>query len=212
MKASLFNLLIILGGGLFVAPAMLVLPLRSYLFNYRQVGLIPLFWLISLAALYLLGVYITAILLRFARPRQQQQGNWQRILLRLCVPAALTATLAIALHSGFPGNFATAEVRQRWAYTEFSHYDAIVKQIKQCAAIRNRIGNVSTIAPTQGRNVTVFDPGSSGHRGEFTLETIGTQGTGIVNFQFAIETSANPIGFTHNNQTERLNCHNNAFQ
>lgn len=135
--------------------------------------------------------------------RRQKKTKWRNVLFRWLVPAALVAT---TLHSTLLVTFATAEFRQRWAYTEFSDYERVVEDIQQCQAITGRIASIKTVAPTRGRNFTTYDPGSSGHSGEFTLEVIGPNDRGIAHSEFHIFTSMYAVQFTHNNKTERLMC------
>lgn len=111
-------------------------------------------------------------------------------------------------HQYFPGVNASAKSREKWAYQEFSDYDKIVNVIKSCEAIIIRVGHVKLIAPTQGKNYVIYDPGSSGHRGEMTLEVIGEKATGIYNFSFSIETTASRGWLTYQNKREKIYCKN----
>lgn len=264
IKNGLVALASMLGGGLFVAVAAVVPFLRDFLFNYHQ------FWgpsygsLVSVLAFYLLGVYLTAVLLRqiysnslrtfepsflvmgnavglliaislmnclawtfsgswvlgayllsflfvllctgLAGSIKRQKGARRRyILLRWLVPVVLIAT---TLHSSLLVTFAPAEVRQRWAYTEFSDYGYVMDSIRQCPAITGRIASIKTVAPAQGRNFTIYDPGSSGHQGEFTLEIIGPIDSGIAHSEFHIGTNLYAVQFTHSGKTEMLTCPN----
>ncbi len=135
--------------------------------------------------------------------KRQKASKWRYALLRWWVPAVLMAT---TVHSSLLVTFAPAEIRQRWAYTEFSDYEYAAKDIRQCPAITGRIASIKTVAPTRGRNFTFYDPGSSGHSGEFTLEVAGPKEKGIANAQFHIGTSLSQVKFTHDNQTEMLTC------
>lgn len=252
-----------LGGVLVLVVAIVLPPVRNFLFNYHQFYGASYGSLVSLLAFYLLGFYFTALILRQFYPNQlqtfepsflvmgnatgllvaisllncfswtlqsdllrfganlvsflfvllctalacsvkrQKSSKWQDTLLRWSVPAVLMAT---TIHSSLLVTFAPAEVRQRWAYTEFSEYEYAVKDLRQCPAITGRIASIKTIAPTRGKNFTFYDPGSSGHSGEFTLEVTGPMGKGIANSQFHIGTNMYHVKFTHDNKTEMLIC------
>lgn len=185
------------------------------LFNYMQVsaGGNVLIQLANGLLLYLLGVCLIALLLRKCYPRRgrNQLANKRRTLLKLIAPALLVLALVAVNYRGFPA-FAFAEARQRWAYTEFTDYKYAVSVIQNCEPIKARVGNVKTVAPTWGKNVTVRDPGSSGHRGEFTLEVVGDKGTGVAYASFHIETALYATKFTHEGKTETLTCDNAGDQ
>lgn len=166
----------------------------------------------SLLLLYLLSVYVIAILLYQRYPNRtrtlEPSQKKRRVLLRSIVPALLILLLAIVNDNIFPSVFASAEARQRWAYKEFTDYPHVVDDIQNCQPIQARIGNIKTIAPTWGQNVTVREPGSSGHHGEFTLEVIGDQGKGVAYSRFHIGTVLSSVKFTHEGKTEMLTCDN----
>ena len=179
--------------------------------NYMQVstGWNVLIQLANGLLLYLLGVCLLVILLRKRDPRRgrNQPANKRRNLLKFIAPALLILALIAVNYGGFPA-FASAEARQQWAYTEFTDYKYAVSDIQNCEPIKARVGNVTTVAPTWGKNMTVRDPGSSGHRGEFTLEVIGDKGIGIANGRFHISTSLSKVKFTDEGKTETLTCDN----
>ncbi|MGB3790156.1 MAG: hypothetical protein WA949_19260 [Phormidesmis sp.] len=127
-------------------------------------------------------------------------------LLRILIPVLLGLTLTAINYTGFPGSRASAETRQQWAYKEFEEYPSVVEQVSSCKLIIDRVGAVKTVAPIKGRNTINRDPGSSGHRGELTLEVVGEAGTGVANSSFHIFTSLYEIKFTQNNKTETLTC------
>ncbi len=138
--------------------------------------------------------------------KRQKAASTGRNLIRLVTPTLLVIVLLIINYNGFPGAYSKAQRREQWANTKFEDYDYVVNAIRSCSAIINRVGDIEAVAPTRGRNVTVRDPGSSGHSGEFTLEVIGKSGIGIANFSFHIGTTVHWVRFTHRNQTETLNC------
>ncbi|MBE9079453.1 hypothetical protein IQ241_19490 [Romeria aff. gracilis LEGE 07310] len=129
-------------------------------------------------------------------------------LRRAAIPVVLVFFLCLLNYSGFPGVNAPAQSRQQWAYTEFTDYKYAVSDIQNCEPIKAIVGNVKIIAPTWGKNMTVRDPGTLGHRGEFTLEVIGDKGTGIANARFHIFTSLYKVKFTDEDKTEILTCDN----
>lgn len=179
--------------------------------NYIQVSAMGsvLIGLVNGLLLYLLGVCLIALLRQKCYPRRgrNQPANKRRTLLKFIAPTLLILALVAVNYRGFPA-FASAEARQRWAYTEFTDYKYAVSDIQNCEPIKARVGNVKTAAPTWGKNVTVRDPGSSGHRGEFTLEVVGDKGTGIANARFHTSTRLYEVKFTDEGKTETLTCDN----
>ena len=186
------------------------------LFNYMQVsaGWNLLIQLANGLLLYLLGVCLIVILLRKrgSRGGRHQSANKLRILLKFIAPALLILALVAVNYRGFPGAFTSAEARQQWAYTEFTDYKYAVSDIQNCEPIKARVGNVKTVAPTWGQNVTVWENGSSGHRGEFTLEVVGDRGTGIANASFHLGTTLYAVKFAYRGKTETLTCDNAGDQ
>lgn len=216
MKSYWIALIAALGGFLFAGVSAKGLYAADILFNYRQVGAgrDVLIWLANILLLYLLGVCTIALLLRKCYPRRgrNQVANKQRTFLKFMVPAMLISALVVINYGSFPGAFASAEARQQWAYTEFTDYKFVVSDIQNCEPIKARVGNVKTIAPTWGKNITVRDSGSSGHYGEFTLEVIGDRGTGVANASFHIGTVIPSVEFTYAGKTEMLTCENAGDQ
>ena len=216
MKSYWIALIAALGGFLFTGVSAIGLYTTDFLFNYREVGAVGdvLVWLANILLLYLLGVYAITLLLRKYYPRRgrNQAANKRRTLLKFMVPTLLIAALVFIHYGSFPGAFASAETRQQWAYTEFTDYKYAVSDIQNCEPIKAKVGNVKTIAPIWGKNMTVRDPGSSGHRGEFTLEVIGDRGTGVANSSFHIGTVLYEVKFTYEGKTETLTCDNAGDQ
>ncbi len=161
------------------------------------------YWQLPLLAI--LPVMLLCTRLGFWVKRHKTVGK-RGTLLRLVVPALLITTLFWVHNNDFPTNFASAEARQQWAYAEFSDYKSVVQEIRSCQPLTARLGEIKTVAPTWGRNFTTYDLGSSGHNGEFTLQLIGTKGTGTANFGFHIETNVYQVKFTQNNKTNVLIC------
>lgn len=149
----------------------------------------------------LLGICLACVLK--TRKHNTHALAW---LLRLVIPITALYLLIILPSGNFPGVAASPEVRQKWAYKEFSDYGKIVNAIQSCKPIHKRVGTVKIVAPTQGKNYTFYDYGSSGHRGEMTLEVIGDQSTGVLNFQFHIETNLGQGKFTSSDKNEILSC------
>ncbi len=127
-------------------------------------------------------------------------------LFRALIPCAIVLTLLSLRNGSFPGVKAPAEVRQQWAYTQFSDYNEVVDSIKTCQPILERVGSVKVVAPTHGRNYIISDLGSSGHQGELTLEVVGEKGVGVANFSFHIVTSVSQVRFTNRGITENIVC------
>jgi hypothetical protein len=160
-------------------------------------------------ALCLLGIYtiyLVIALIAGSFNRSESTSNLKFSFLRILIPCAIFLTFILATDHGFPGVAAPAEVRQQWAYKEFWNYGGVVDSIKNCQPIIKRVGSVKFVAPTQGQNNVMYDPGSSGHSGEFTLEVVGDQGIGVANSKFHIGTSVSNVRFTYQKRTEELSC------
>lgn len=104
-------------------------------------------------------------------------------LMRASIPIGLIVCLYLLHYSGFPGENASAQARHKWGVRTFGSYDNITAQLNDCKGISDKIGDVTFVAPTVGENFYSADIDSyrSG-TGEFTLEVVGTTGTGIVQF------------------------------
>ncbi len=163
-------------------------------------------WLAVLPLLAIFSITLLCTRLGFLVKCRKTAGR-QGTLLRLVVPALLIAALFWIYNGDFPTNFASAEARQQWAYAEFTDYPSVVQEIRSCQPLTARLGEIKTVAPTWGRNFTIYDQGSSGHMGEFTLQLIGTKGTGTINFDFHIGTNVYKPKFTQNNKTNVVTCH-----
>ena len=151
--------------------------------------------------LSILGIYVAG---KFKRSKST--SNLIVSLLRILIPSAIAVTFILVYNNGFPGVAAPAEVRQQWASKEFWNYGGVVNSIKNCQPIIKRVGSVKFVAPTQGQNNVVFEPGSSGHSGELTLEVVGEKGIGVANFDFHIGTFVSNVRFTYQKRTEELSC------
>ncbi|MEG5059884.1 hypothetical protein QUB60_19025 [Microcoleus sp. A2-C5] len=158
-------------------------------------GVLLSFWL------SILGIYVAG---KFKRSKST--SNLIVSLLRILIPSAIALTFILVNNNGFPGVTAPAEVRQQWAYKEFWNYGGVVNSIKNCQPIIQRVGSVKFVAPTQGANNVTFEPGSSGHSGEFTLEVVGDQGIGVAYSYFHIGTFVSNVRFTYQKRTEELSC------
>lgn len=159
------------------------------------------FWVLFLPILLSISGFLIA-----SRIHSRRNSNLILSVSRILVPCAISLALILVNHSGFPGVTAPVELRQLWALKEFGDYNGVVKSIQNCRPIVDRVGTVQAVAPTQGKNFVISDPGSSGHSGELTLEVVGTKGTGIANFKFHIGTSVSSVDFTYQNKTENLAC------
>ena len=184
--------------------------LTSPLVNYRETGASDAVCSLLLIGFTLLLTIIQAITLiqRFCSERFRRGQDWQDwSLVPLLIPILI---LCIFLFSAnlFPGASAPAAVRQEWARKEFHDFNFVAKSIRQCREIVDRVGQVKSVAPTDGRNYVFYDPGSSGHQGELTLEVLGDKATGVANFKYRIFPSVAPMQFTHQGKTESLNCKN----
>jgi glucan phosphoethanolaminetransferase (alkaline phosphatase superfamily) len=175
---------------------------QSALRNTLPTGYIR-FWAFVLPNLFgFLGLLIIAT--RLKQPRQT--NNLILWVLRVLMLLTIAFAFVVVNYSDFPGVAAPAEVRQRWADKEFENYRELVETIGSCSAVIDRVGTVRSIAPTQGKNYVVAEQDSSGHHGEFTLEVIGSKGTGITNFKVHILTSVSMIQFTSQDGTGILQC------
>lgn len=160
------------------------------------------FWVLLFP--FLLSLVGICIARTFKRSKSTSNLNFS--LLRLLIPSAIALTFILVNNNGFPGVAAPAEVRQQWASKEFWNYGGVVNSIKSCQPIIKRVGSVKFVAPTQGQNDVFYDPGSSGHSGEFTLEVVGEKGIGVANFDFRIGTFVSNVRFTYQKRTEELSC------
>jgi intracellular septation protein A len=139
------------------------------------------------------------------------KSNSHRVvrLLRNLIPSLfilLTLTVIWVHNSSFPGVTAPSTVRQQWADKEFGEYKEVMETIKTCQPIIERVGSVKYVAPTQGRNYVIDDSGSSGHRGEFTLEVVGEKGIGVANFNFHHFTAVSHGQLTYQDRKEEIVC------
>ncbi|BBD62788.1 hypothetical protein NIES2109_56380 (plasmid) [Nostoc sp. HK-01] len=196
---------LVLGGtiGLLVGSLPICLNLltqRSYPFvSHCAILIVPISVLLSI-----LGIRIACEF-----PHRKSNFHRRLLLFKSLIPF-LVALLALSFiwlnSSSFPGANAALFVRQKWASKEFGGYKEVVETIKTCQPIIKRVGNVKYVAPTSGRNYVIYDPGSSGHSGEFTLEIVGEKGIGVANFSFHIETAVYNAQFTNQGKTEEIVC------
>ncbi len=158
----------------------------------------------------LISLLLSFLGIRIACRFERNKSNSTRrvLLLRALIPCAIALTLIWLHNNSFPSVNAPAEIRQEWAYIQFGDYKEVVNSIKTCQPILERVGSVKVVAPTQGRNYIISDPGSSGHQGELTLEVIGDKGVGVANFNFHIVTSVSQVRFTNRGKTETIVCRN----
>ncbi|MER3433591.1 MAG: hypothetical protein C4288_09185 [Leptolyngbya sp. ERB_1_1] len=181
--------------------------LTNPLVNYRETGIDD-----SLRSLLILGfmlllaiIQAIALIHRFWAERRSLSPEWW--LFRLLIPTLILCAFLFG-HHPFPGVSASAAVRQEWARREFQDFNFVAKSIRQCREIVDRVGQVTFVAPTDGRNYVYYDPGSSGHQGELTLEVVGDKATGVAKLKYHIYASVAPMQFTHHGKTESLNCKN----
>lgn len=129
---------------------------------------------------------------------------------RIGVPLLLILSLFFFTYTGFPGAHATTEVRDKWGIKTFpglldregSLY-AGVSAFQGCKPIVDRVGEIQAVAPTEGPNFFSSDFGSNHSQGEFTLEVVGSKGTGIANYEYS---NFNSVSFTFQGKTEKLSC------
>lgn len=179
------NLMQLVYGGFGVRPVLLILAA-----------------IVSVGALSFGGMYLAY---RLQLPHSHPRAQFSSVMLNSIVPVSLIAML-IWMHFGSFPMLATAQTRQEWAADKFNYYREIVQSVSSCSPIQERIGSVKSVAPTFGRNYVVADEGSSGHRGALTLEVVGTQGAGIIRFEFRHATNISPGQFTYQNQSEIVEC------
>ncbi|BCL39245.1 hypothetical protein NSMS1_56920 [Nostoc sp. MS1] len=196
---------LVLGGtiGLLVGNLPLCLDLltqRSYLFLSRLAILsVPISVLLSI-----LGIRIACEF-----PQRTAYSHRGILSFRTLIPflvALLALTFIWVNNSSFPGVNAAPVVRQQWASKEFGGYKEVVATIKSCQPIIQQVGSVKYVAPTSGKNYVIYDPGSSGHSGEFTLEIVGEKGIGVANFSFHIGTAVYDGQLTNRGNTEEIVC------
>jgi hypothetical protein len=120
------------------------------------------------------------------------------ILVNLIVLIAVSKT-------DFPGVQAPIQIRQKWAYEEFSFYRQVVKHIGFCNPIQDKVGKIKFIAPTKGRNIHIAEGGSGDHS-ELTLEIVGEKGTGIAHLSGQFMPSVN--FFEYQGKKTRVICVN----
>jgi len=159
------------------------------------------FWTLFLPILLSISGFIIAF-----RIHSRRTSNLILSASRILVPCTIALALILVNHSGFPGVTAPVELRQQWAIKEFGNYGGVVKSIQNCRPIVERVGTVQAVAPTQGKNFVISEPGSSGHSGELTLEVVGKKGTGVANFKVHIGTAVASVDFTYQNRAEHLAC------
>lgn len=177
-------------------------PAPSRLDDWQDWLFLPLLNLPLSVLLSLVGLWIAC---QFELTRSSFHSI--RFLLRALIPVTIALALVAIANNGFPGETASAEVRQQWANKEFSYYEQqVVNPIKTCKPIIERVGDVKFVAPTKGRNYVWSDPGSSGHYGELTLEVVGENGVGVGNSKFHIGTSVGSVQFLHQGKSEQLKC------
>jgi hypothetical protein len=118
---------------------------------------------------------------RFATPPRGWR-RWGRVAGVVAV-GVLIAGLVGAPRTDFPGASAPSAERRAWGVKTFGDaYESAEAYVRTSPVVRERLGTLSTVAPTEGTNRTAYSPGEL--MGEFTLELVGTQGTGVARVQF----------------------------
>jgi hypothetical protein len=142
-------------------------------------NLIPLD-LYFILAYILLGILLTFYVLVIRTAEEFETNKSLKYFITKIVTVLLVnlILLLVVCSSNFPGVNAPIELRQKWAYKEFSYYSYIVDYIKESNQITAQIGQIIFVAPTKGRNLYIAVGGSSGSPSEFTLEVVGEKGTG----------------------------------
>ncbi|QLE56409.1 hypothetical protein [Nostoc sp. TCL26-01] len=196
---------LVLGGtiGLLVGSSPILLNLLL------QTSYYPISPLIILPFAFLLSIVGIRIACEF--PRRKSSSHQRVLLSRISTLIGwLVALLALTViwinNSSFPGINAASVVREQWANQEFNGYKGVVETIKTCQPIIKQVGRVKYVAPTSGKNYVISDHGSSGHRGEFTLEVVGEQGIGVTNFNFHIDTVVSSGQLTYQGKTQEIVC------
>ncbi|MGB3300206.1 MAG: hypothetical protein WBA76_18240 [Phormidesmis sp.] len=124
-------------------------------------------------------------------------------VMRASVPIGLTVCLYLLNYSGFPGANASAQARHDWGVKTFGGYDGTMTRLNECKGITRKIGEVTFVAPTAGENVFLTDYGSMHFQGGFTLEVVGTAGTGVAE----IPMNGGRMSFTHQGKKEeKVSC------
>ena len=114
-------------------------------------------------------------------------------------------------YTDFPGANASIQAREAWGLKTFPFGEgetiyAGVNFFQNCKPVVDRVGDIQAVVPTKGANKFVQQLGSSPFtmRGEFTLEVVGSKGTGVANY--GTDKGHASISFTSQGKKERLSC------
>ena len=133
--------------------------------------------------------------------------------LYIVVTLLLVAILPVFFfnYTDFPGANASIQAREEWGLTTFPSGDGEtiytgVDFFQNCKPIVDRVGDIQAVAPTKGANnfVRQLDSSPFTMRGEFTLEVVGSKGTGVANYKTYDDDAS--IAFTYQGKKENLSC------
>lgn len=108
--------------------------------------------------------------------------RWARVAGIGLIGLALAAWIA-APKQHFPGAQASLEVRRAWAVETFGRdYQAAEDYLRRSPAVRESLGAMTAVAPTEGINRTSYSLGET--MGEFTLQVQGAKAAGVAQLKF----------------------------
>ncbi|MFN3429889.1 MAG: hypothetical protein ACK46X_08045 [Candidatus Sericytochromatia bacterium] len=148
------------------------------------------------------AVSVAVVVTRFAMRARKPPSPvaWRRwVGMPIVAAAGLAAAISVASPgTDFPGAEAPIPVRRDWAVKTFGEaYTKAEAYLRAAPAVRERLGAVEAIAPTEGENRTAMAPGEL--MGDFTLEVTGTRGTGVARLRFmhgSSDTDVKSYGFS----------------
>jgi hypothetical protein len=126
------------------------------------------------------GLARLACEVRVGKPRRAA-FRWARVFGMAFV--GFCAAVGTTPQTDFPGADAPIAERRAWAVKTFNgSYDKIEAYLQHSREVRERLGTIEAMGPTEGLNRTATSPGEL--MGEFTIEVKGAKGTGVAHLQF----------------------------
>lgn len=174
--------------GLVTLGAFLGLAIGSAVSAPLLIVLGPLSTLLAVAV----AVAVTRLAMRVRKPKSPVA--WRRwVGMPLVAAAGLAVAISVASPgTDFPGAEAPMPVRRDWGLKTFGEaYTKAEAYLRATPAVRERLGAVEAIAPTEGENRTAVAPGEL--MGDFTLEVSGTRGKGVARLRFMHGSSSTDV-------------------
>ncbi len=173
--------------------------------TYRLFARVPILsmglsWIIIIVGAFLGG--------RFACARETKKSPLfgRRLLIAIIGIVIFGSPLLLTVKRGdFPGENASISVRHEWAIKKFKiFYTGAIEYLKSSDFLREKIGEITEIAPTIGHNSVGSGPGEV--LGHFTLEVVGNKGRAIANVEFIHFSNKSEFSgdFTCNNKFMKL--------